>query len=289
MATYILQKEQRAFAFDRTVPPVLEIDSGDTVTFQTGDVAYERLSKGESVEVIGLENFNAVTGPVLVRGAQPGDVLKVEVLNVQVTRAWSVWLPSFGGLGRHTQATQVKPITLRDGRAIISDSLSVPIRTMIGCIGVAPAEGKGSTFSPAYPFGGNMDLREMEAGATLFLPVQVPGGLLSMGDLHAAMGTAEPTWVSLEAAGSATLRISLEKNRSLKFPRLRVGSSTYCLGMAETLEKAYQIALDEAYDLLVNDWKLDPFDAYAYASASVDMRLGGPSIGLVMAVVPDRT
>lgn len=289
MATFTLQKEQKAFAFDRTVAPVLEIDSGDTVTFQTGDVAYERLSKGESVEVIGLENFNAVTGPVVVRGAQPGDALRIEVLDIQVTRAWSVWLPSFGGLGGLTQATRVKEIALHDRRAFISDSLSVPIRAMIGCIGVAPAEGKGSTFMPAYPFGGNMDLREMEAGTTLFLPVQVPGALLSMGDLHAAMGTAEPTWVSLEASGSATLRISLEKNRPLKFPRLRVGSSTYCIGMAETLEKAYQIALDEAYDLLVIEWKLDPFDAYAYVSACVDMRLGGPSIGLVMAVVPDKT
>src|SRR3954469_9252165 len=97
--TYRLQKEQRAFAFDRTIAPVLEIDSGDIVTFETGDAAYERLSKGESVEAIGLENFNAVTGPVAVRGAQPGDALKVEILDIQVTRAWSVWLPDFGGLG----------------------------------------------------------------------------------------------------------------------------------------------------------------------------------------------
>jgi amidase len=286
--TYRLQKEQRGFAFDRTIPLVLEIDSGDTVTFETGDAAYERLSKGESVEAIGLENFNAVTGPVVVRGAQPGDALRIEILDVQVTRAWSVWLPKFGGLGAYSNDTKVKQIALHDGRAYISESLSVPIRTMIGCIGVAPAEGKGSTFMPAYPFGGNMDLREMEAGTTLFLPVQVEGGLISMGDLHAAMGVAEPTWVSLEAAGSATLRISLEKNRPLKFPRLRVGGSTYCLGMADTLEKAYQIALDEAYDLLVNDWKLDAFDAYAYASASVDMKLGGPATAIVMAVVPDR-
>ena len=288
-ATYSLRKEQRGFAFDRTIPPVLEIDSGDTVTFETGDAAYERLSKGESVEAIGLENFNAVTGPVVVRSAQPGDALRIEILDVQVTRAWSVWLPKFGGLGSHTGDTQVRQIALRDGRAYISDSLSVPIRTMIGCIGVAPAEGKGSTFMPAYPFGGNMDLREMEAGTTLYLPIQVEGGLLSMGDLHAAMGVGEPTWVSLEAAGSATLRISLEKHKTLKFPRLRVGSSTYCLGMADTLEKAYQIALDEAYNLLVNDWGLAPFDASAYASASVDMRLGGPATAVVMAVVPDAS
>jgi amidase len=287
MATYELKKEQRAFAFDASIPPVLEINSGDTVTFETGDVAYERLFNGESVEVIGLENFNAVTGPVYVRDAQPGDALKIEILDVQVRRAWTVWLPGFGGLGARTQGMHVKETPLHDGRAWINDSLSVPIRPMIGCIAVAPSEGKASTYMPAYPFGGNMDLREMEAGTTLYLPVQVPGALLSMGDLHAAMGVAEPTWVSLEAAGQATLKISLEKGMTINYPRLKVGSSTYCLGMAETLEKAHQIALDEAFDLLVNDKGMDAFDAYAYISAVVDMKLGGPATSIVMAVVPD--
>lgn len=287
MADFTLKKEQRAFAFEATIPPVLEIDSGDTVTFETGDAAYERLAQGEAVDAIGLENFNAVTGPVVVRGGQPGDALKIEVLAVQAERAWSVWLPDFGGLGKQTKAVAVQQIPLRDGRAFITDTLSVPLRTMIGCIGVAPAEGKGSTFMPAYPFGGNMDLREMEAGTTLYLPVQVAGGLLSMGDLHAAMGTAEPTWVSLETSGRATLRISLMKKMKLNFPRLRVGSSTYCIGMADTLEKAQQIALDEAYDLMTLEWGLEPFEAYAYASACVDMRLGGPATAIVMAVVPD--
>ena len=285
--TYNLQKEQRTFAFDSTIPPVLHIESGDTVIFETGDIAYERLSKGETVEAIGLENFNVMTGPVYVTGAEPGDALKIEILEVRVQRAWSVWLPGFGGLVAHTGEIDVKEIPLKDGRAYISDSLSFPIRPMIGCIGVAPEEGQGSTFMPAYPFGGNMDLREMEAGTTLYLPVQVSGALLAMGDLHAAMGTAEPTWVSLEAAGQAALRISIEKNMKLKFPRLHIGSSTYCLGMAETLAEAHQVALDEAYALLVDDWKLSPFDAYAYASACVDMRLGGPATAIVMAVVPD--
>lgn len=287
MSTFTIPKDQKAFAFDASIPPVLEIDSGDTVTFETGDAAYERLSKGETVEGIGLENFNAVTGPVRVRGAEAGDALKVEILDVQVTRAWSVWLPDFGGLGKYTQEISVKPILLKNERAYISNRLSVEIKPMIGCIGVAPAEGKGSTFMPAYPYGGNMDLREMSPGTTLYLPIQVDGALLSMGDLHAAMGTAEPTWVSLEAAGSATLRISVEKNMKLKFPRLRVGSSTYLLGMGDTLEKAHQAALDEAYNLLINERGLEPFDAYAFASAVVDMRLGGPATAIMLAVVPD--
>ena len=287
MATYALKKDQKTFSFSAANAPVLEIDSGDTVTFETGDAAYERLSNGESVEAIGLENFNAVTGPVVVRGAQPGDALKIEILEVQVTRAWSVWLPDFGGLGKQTKDLRVKQTPLKDGRAHISDSLSVPIKPMIGCIGVAPAEGSGSTFMPAYPFGGNMDLREMSPGAMLYLPVFVAGGLLSMGDLHAAMGTAEPTWVSLEAAGSATLRISLEKGLNLPYPRLAIGGATYCVGMGDTLEKAHQVALDQAFDWLVKGKGLDPFDAYAYISACVDMRLGGPATGVVLAVVPD--
>lgn len=287
MSSYTLSKDQKAFAFDASIPHVLEIESGDTVTFETGDVAYERLSKGETVEAIGLENFNAVTGPVRVKGAEPGDALKIEIVDVQVTRAWSVWLPDFGGLGKYTKEVEVKPILLRNERAYISNRLSVEIKPMIGCIAVAPAEGKGSTFMPAYPYGGNMDLREMSPGATLYLPVQVDGALLSMGDLHAAMGVAEPTWVSLEAAGSATLKISLEKNKKLHFPRLHIGSSTYCVGMGETLEKAHQAALDEAYSLLINERGLEPFDAYAFASAVVDMRLGGPATAIVLAVVPD--
>ncbi|MBN8595947.1 MAG: acetamidase/formamidase family protein [Anaerolineae bacterium] len=288
-ASYTLKKEQRAFSLDASIPPVLEIDSGTTVTFETGDAAYERLFKGEAVQDIGLENFNAVTGPVYVRGAEPGDALQVEIMDVQVRRAWSVWLPEFGGLGKQTKDIHVREIPLRDGRAHITDQVSVPIRPMIGCIAVAPKEGKGSTYMPAYPNGGNMDLREMEPGTTLFLPVQVAGALLSMGDLHAAMGSAEPTWVSLEAAGSATLKISVVKGRKLDYPRLRVGSATYCIGMGETFEQSHQVALDAAFNLLVNEWGMAPFDAYAYISACVDMRFGGPASSIVMAVVPDRT
>jgi amidase len=285
--TYTLSKDQNAVAFDPTLTPALTINSGDTVTFETGDVAYERLSNGEAVEAIGLENFNRVTGPVYVNGAAPGDALKIDIQDIQVRRAWSVWLPDFGGLGAHTKEIRVRQIPLEGGRAHISETVSVPIRPMIGCIGVAPSSGTGSTFMPAYPFGGNMDLREMEAGATLYLPVQVNGGLLAMGDLHAAMGTAEPTWVSLEAAGQATLQISVEKGMKLNFPRLRIGSSIYCIGMGETLAEAHQIALDEAYAVLINDWKLDSFDAYAYASACVEMRFGGPANPIVIAVIPD--
>lgn len=286
MAHHNLSREQYTTSFDRNNAHALQIESGDTVTFNTGDVAYERLSKGEAVDVIGLENFNRVTGPVKVNGAEAGDALRIEVLDIQVVRAWSVWLPQFGGLGHHTEGVRVMETPLRDGRAYIG-KISIPIRPMIGCIGVAPTEGAGSTFMPAYPYGGNMDLREMEVGTTLYLPVQVAGALLSMGDLHAAMGTQEPTWVSLEAAGSATLRISVVKDMSINYPRLHLNGATYFLGMADTYPDAHHIALEEAYMFLTTVRGLDEFEAYAFVSGAVDMRLGGPATTIVMAVVPD--
>lgn len=285
--SYALRKDQRAFAFAPDVPPVLEVDSGAVVTFETGSEAYERLAAGEPVEAIGLESFNAVTGPVSVRGAEPGDALAIDVLAVTVRRAWSVWLPEFGGLGSRTAEIRVREIPLEDGVARIADGLTVPVEPMIGCIGVAPADGESSTLMPAYPWGGNMDLRELEPGTTLYLPVQASGALLAMGDLHAAMGAAEPTWVSLEASGQATLRIGLEKGLSIPFPRVRLEGATACLGLGETLEKAQQAALDHAFDLLLAEG-LDAFDAYTFASARLAMRFGGPASPIVLAVVPDR-
>jgi amidase len=284
---HTLSKEQCSHAFDRSTDPALEIDPGDEVSFETSDAAYERLANGESIEQIGLENVNAVTGPVLVRGAEPGDALRIDVLDVALVRGYSIWLPGFGGLGGLTDTVRVLSVPIEGGRARLSERLTVPVEPMVGCIGVAPAEGTGSTLMPAGSFGGNMDLRELSRGATLLLPVQVPGGLLSLGDLHAAMGAAEPTWVSIEAGGTATVRIGLESEAQLPCPRLRVRGETLCVGMGETLEAAHQSALDQAYELLRSTHGLNELEAYAYASARVAMRFGGPASPIVLAAFPD--
>ena len=286
-ASRVVSAEHRAFAFDPGLPPALEIEPGEVVTFETSDESYRRLACGESVEAIGLERFNAVTGPVLVRGAEPGDTLWIDVLEIAIERAWSVWLPGFGWLGRQTGTVQVRPVPVEGGRIYLSTRLSVPLAPMIGCIGLAPAAGESSTFSPAYPWGGNLDLRELSPGAAISLPVQVPGALLSLGDLHAAMGGAEPALVAIEAAGRATVRIDLEKGRPLRYPRLRLAGATACLGMGETLQMAQRRGLDQAYELLTGEYGLEPFEAYAYTCARVELRLGGPASPMVVAVVPD--
>jgi amidase len=283
----ILGKERHTLDFRREHAAQARVPAGTVVRFETGDIAYERLSRGEALEAIGLETFNRVTGPVFVEGAEPGDALRVEILDVEIHRSWSVWLPGFGGLGGYTQETIAREIPLEDGFAVISPRIRVPLEPMIGCIGLAPAEGVGSTFMPAYHWGGNMDLREMSPGTTVDLPVEVPGALLSIGDHHAGMGRGEPTWVALESAGASTVRVSVVKGAGITHPVLRRDGLILFAGMGPDLAAAHQHAVDRAWAWLIEERGLEPFEAYAYASARLEMRLGGPASPIVLAALPE--
>ena len=284
---FTLAKEQHTVDFRADHVPQARVASGATIRFETGDIAYERLSKGEALDAIGLETFNRVTGPVTIDGAEPGDAVRVEILDIEIHRSWSVWLPGFGALGAYTEETVATQIPLVGGFAVISERLRVPVEPMIGCIGLAPASGVGSTFMPAYHWGGNMDLREMSPGTIVDLPVEVAGGLLSIGDHHAAMGRGEPTWVSLESAGASTVRVTLLKNAGVSHPVLRREGSILFLGMGDDLAAAHQHAVDRAWAWLIEDRGLEPFEAYAYASARLEMRLGGPASAMVLAGLPE--
>jgi amidase len=289
-----ISRAQRTTCFDPTVAPALEVPAGTTVRVETDDSAYERLASGESLESIGLERLNAVTGPIAIAGAEPGDALRIDILSIEITRAWAAWLPGFGPLGDRVAAPRVRQLRM-DGAFIgVAEWLRVPLQPSIGCIGLAPAVGIASTLRPTYTFGGNMDLRELSAGATLWLPVQTPGALLSLGDLHAAMGEGEAAHVSIEAAGAATIRIDVEKGRLLAAPRVRTGSDTICIGMDDRgrrhggIAAAYNRAVQQAYEYLTGECGFDAFEAYAYVCARVSTRFGGPAGSLVLAVIPDH-
>jgi len=287
----VVSAEPRRFAFDASVAPVLEVEPGETARFELEDDSWTRLAAGTPPDE--LPGLNPVVGPVAVRGARPGDALRIEVVAVAPTRAWAAWMPGFGPLGDRTSEVVVEELAIEGDRVHLESGLTVPLEPMIGCIGVAPAHGTASTIRPVYRTGGNLDLRELSPGATLWLPVEVDGALLSLGDLHAAMGSGEPTFVSLEASGSATVRLDVERGSALRTPRLRLGAETICVGMGETHLEAKQDAIEQAFELLTGDLGLAPFAAYAYASARMALRLGGPAgtrvegLQAVLAVVPD--
>jgi amidase len=289
MNHHFIPRTQCQRAFERLKKPVLEIDPGDIVTFETSDAAYERLWRGESPDEIPDADYNIVTGPVAVRGAEPGDSLRIEILDIQIHRAWAVWIPDYGPLGDLTDRVVTQPVPMIDGRLILSDRLRISLAPMIGCIGLAPVDGSASTLEPAHWFGGNLDLRELSPGATLLLPVQTPSAWLSLGDLHAAMGAGEPAHLSLEAAGAATVRVSVEKQCYLGSPRICLSDRTLCVSVMNlngTLEQAAVMATRQAFQLLTREFLLTPIEAYAYLSACVELKFGGPASPMVIAVVP---
>src|SRR5690625_4015855 len=153
---------------------------------------------------------------------------------------------------------------------------------MIGCIGVAAAEGDMSTVMPSYPTGGNMDLTDVAPGSTVYLPVQVPGALLSIGDLHAVMARGESTFVAIEAAGRATVSVELIKSpagsmSSLRAPRVQTPEELVCVGLGDPVQDSITMAYESLFHALTEDHGYSAADAYVVMSAVAHTELGGPT------------
>ncbi|WP_237699529.1 acetamidase/formamidase family protein [Kytococcus sedentarius] len=214
MTTHLLPQHTGAPGISAEREPRLTVTpgAGDRITFETSDAAYAQMDEVRDLAKV-TEPLNPVTGPVLVEGAEPGDVLAVTIHDIELgEHGWSVYIPGAGALaGPMGDEWFVRRVPLVDGHAQVAEGVSVPMAPMIGCIGVARPGGEMSTVMPTYPTGGNMDLTDAAVGSTVYLPVQVAGALLYIGDLHAVMSRGESSFVAIEAAGRATVSVDLVK------------------------------------------------------------------------------
>ena len=222
MPEHTLSAEPTHSRWNRALPPRLRIASGDTVHLECVDSSGSQVHPGMTLpEYLAIDRgrIHALTGPVLDRGAEPGDVLQIDVLEV-AHKGWG-WTSVVEGLGflKHRFSDPYLFLWKLDGE--VSRSLSpasVPLRPFCGVMGVAPAEDGEFRTRPPGIFGGNMDVRELCAGATLYLPVQNPGALFSAGDAHAAQGDGEVCINGIECPVDVTLRFHLHKQRALAGP-----------------------------------------------------------------------
>ena len=286
-----IQAGRTTFAFRPDAEPVLTIKPGETVKFETSPEPSERLlAAGDRwIESLDIKAINAVTGPVYIEGAEPGDAVSVEILDVVPGAwGWNAFIPHFGLLGEREAPPTIRRVPIVDGRIIISERLSLPVQPMIGCLGLAPAEGETSTLRPPFPWGGNYDLVQVKPGNTILFPVQVSGGLFSLGDLHAAMGRAEATSVSIECPGTAMVRLGVRKGMKLETPRIEAPDRLYTIGLGEDVDfetsRCQAIAL--MFDYLTQERGLSEDDAYVICSAAVDLEYGGPAGAVTLASVP---
>lgn len=286
-----INSRQHAFEFRPDIEPALRVRPGDVVRFETSPEPAERLfAAGEGwFAQLDTRQLNAVTGPVFIDGVEPGDAVRVDILEIETLDwGWNAFIPNFGILCENLTTPMLRRVLIRDERCWITEALSVPLRPMIGCLGLAPGRGASSTLSPPFPWAGNYDLTQVKAGSTVWFPAQVHGGLFSLGDLHAAMGDGEATSVSIECAGAATVRLSVDKTLDIQMPRVISDGRLHTIGLAErgNYVAARRHAADQLFNYLTEERRLTAEDAYTLFSAAGDLTFGGPAGAVVLASIP---
>ncbi len=217
-----IQNNHAVYAMSAANQPVARVSSGETLVFETLD-CFENQIQEECQYLSGIDwnHINPATGPVFVEGAMPGDLLKVHILDIRVAEKGTMTAtPGEGAVGDLLTKEYTKIIRVKDGKAHFSDKIVLDARPMIGVIGTAPANGETIPTGTPGTHGGNMDNRRITKGTTLYLPVNVEGALLAMGDLHALMSDGEVLICGLEIPGEVEVTVEVVKDANLPVPVL---------------------------------------------------------------------
>jgi acetamidase/formamidase len=287
---HTIHRAQHHFGWNRDFPPALVAKPGETVHFECLDSSAGQLGAAATLETLAALDFgriNPVSGPVYVEGAEPGDALKVTLRKfVPSGVGWTANIPGFGLLADHFKepalhvwtydATSLSP-------ALYGPGGKVPLKPFAGTIGVAPAEPGLHSVVPPRRVGGNLDIRDLGEGVTLYLPVEVEGALFSVGDTHAAQGDGEVCGTAIESRMDVELTLDLVKDACLESPRFttpgpvarHLDGAGYevTTGVGPDLMTGAREAVMRMIDLICAEHGLAPVDAYMLASVCGDLRI----------------
>lgn len=285
-----IHAHQHHFGWNNAFEPLLRIAPGEQVSFDVLDAAGGQLNPSSRIadlQALDFGRINPVCGPVYVDGARPGDILKVTVLSFAPSGwGWTANIPGFGLL-----AEDFKDPALRlwsydpacRAAAAFGAWARVPLAPFAGTIGVAPAEPGVHSIVPPRRVGGNMDIRDLCAGAVLYLPVEVPGALFSVGDTHAAQGDGEVCGTAIESPMQIALQFDLIAQTPLAFPRfttagpltrhLDAAGYEVTTGIGPDLMAGARDAVRGMIDLLARQRGMPAVDAYLLCSVCADLRI----------------
>jgi acetamidase/formamidase len=276
--------------FDASLKPVLTIDSGDIVRLQTASgnpryyealgVPKDKIPPDLYRVFQGVEDAlrwdHTLNGPIYVKDAVPGDTLEIRIRSVDV------WLPLAGQSFTPNRGLLPEDFPYRRDRALFLDlekktvdylpGVVLPLTPFWGVIGVAPPAAMGRVLSgPPNVFGGNMDNKDLGAGSTLYLPVHVPGALLSIGDGHAAQGHGEVCLSAIEASLKGEVQVILHKGKRITWPRGETATHYMTMGLHTDLDEATKMATREMITWMTELKGLTREDAYMLASLAMDL------------------
>jgi acetamidase/formamidase len=291
MAEHLITRDDPTHtSWDATLAPVLEVEPGAVVVVETDDFAGGQITRDSTAADLLALDFDAIYplgGPIAVRGARPGDALAVELLGFELPDwGWACIIPGFGLLSREEfpePALRVFDLTAGD-RTTFAPGVTIPIEPFCGTMGVPGAAMRGAPIPPPHAGGGNIDTRHLTTGTTLYLPVEVEGGLLSIGDAHAAQGDGEVAISGLECAIRTRIRVDVVRDARIPAPQLRrpPGSLTprvdhagwyATLGVEPDLMEASRSAVRAMIDHLGRERGLSREDAYMLCSLAGDLKI----------------
>jgi acetamidase/formamidase len=308
MAEHALTARPTHSLWNNQLAPRIEIADGDTVHLECLDASGAQVQPGMTAEEflhIDRGLIHALTGPIAIHGAEPGDVLEVAVLAVEHHGwGWTSVIPGLGFLDARFTEPYLFHWSLEGDRTRSLAPAIVALRPFCGVMGVARAEPGEFRTRPPGPFGGNMDVRELSAGSILYLPVECAGALFSAGDAHAAQGDGEVCINGIECPAEVALRFRLHKQQRLAGPMVDAGPQAsdgsgawLVVESAEDALTAARTAVSRMIDLLVARWGFTPIEAYLLASVAVDLKLSQVvnrpmitvSASIAKSVLPART
>jgi acetamidase/formamidase len=291
MGEHVITRDQPTHRqWNATLPPVLEVEPGDEVVVESDDFAGGQIVRDSvAADLLDLDfdQIYPLAGPISVRGARPGDALAVELLGFELPDwGWACIIPGFGLLPQEEfPEPELRVFDLTGGdTTVLTEGVRIPIEPFCGTMGVPRAQDRTTPIPPPHSGGGNIDCRHLTAGTTLYLPVEVEGGLLSLGDAHAAQGDGEVAISGLECAMRTRLRVDVVRDANLPAPQLRRprGSLTprvdhggwyATMGVEPDLMEASRAAVRAMIDHLGREQGLSRADAYILCSLSGDLKI----------------
>ncbi len=271
----IISGEKVVYGFNNKMEAVDKISINEEFIVKTNDCFFGQvISEDDVIEEIDAEKLNPATGPIYIEEAKAGDILKIDILDIKVNNQGVTLTTKKGGaLGDLVKEPLTKIIQIENNLAHFKN-FEIPIRPMIGVIGVATDDGDG--FLPTnipYSHGGNMDTKEIVSGTSLYLPIKQDGAYLALGDLHAVMGDGEICSTGLEVAGEVRLKVDIIKNKTIDWPILETKDDIVMIASQKTMDKALHSAASSLVNYISHAKRMPFEEAYLLSSLVMDARI----------------
>lgn len=278
--------DKSVYAFSKNNEPFTDAEPGELLLFKTMDCFSNRLQSEDDLITdlsYSYDVANPAAGPVYINGAQPGDVLVVDILDIQVADQGVISTSEGCGPLCDDMEIRTRIVKIKDGIGEFN-GVKFPIDPMIGVIGTAP---DGEDVIDGYPgnHGGNMDSKIIKKGARVYFPVRVEGALFQLGDVHATMGDAELCGTGIEIPAEVLVNVSLIKNFELNWPVTETATHWYVNACAHEFPEAIKHASEELQRLLMNVTGWDKTDTYMYMSVQSDVAINQACVPCEVAMI----